>query len=245
MRTQEQQLDARGKPVYLISDIHANLAALKTVLDKIPLYTTILCAGDILGYYTEPNEVCQLLRERKVQCIKGNHDKYILGELEYPATRELAYRIEATRRLLSARNYKWLASLPDKLSINIPSSHGGEKTAETNILIAHGSPSNVEEYIYPDTPIDFLSKLRQDYLVLGHTHHPMKQKAGELTVINPGSVGQPRDWIPEPSYASINPASKAICFYRASYDVSAYQNLLRRASIDHSVIEILSRSKYD
>lgn len=231
-----------GKPIYLISDLHSNLPALEAVLNEIPKDALIVCAGDLLGYYLEPNEVCDLLKARSVLCIQGNHDKYVLGELDYPASREEKYRIIATRQVLTAANRKWLAALPDTLLLK-GCQTSADVIAAAPILVAHGSPRSVEEYIYPDTPIDFLTEDTPSFLVLGHTHHPMVRQVGAHVIINPGSVGQVRDRIPGASYASIEPLSGQVSFYRAAYGVTAYQSHLEDAGVDSSMIKILSRSK--
>lgn len=240
MKTLTHPLDPKGESIYLISDIHSNLPALEAVLQEIPANSLIVCAGDLLGYYLDPNEVCELLRSRSVLCIQGNHDKYVLGELYYPASRESKYRIIATRQVLTAANQKWLAALPDALLLE-----GHPATVETlakpSIRVVHGSPRSVEEYVYPDTSIDFLTTTTPGFLVLGHTHHPMVRQAGALTLVNPGSVGQVRDRIPGASYASIEPFSGSVTFYRADYPVAAYQKSLEEAGVDSSMIKILSR----
>lgn len=243
MRTLTHFLDLRGKPIYLISDIHSNLPALEAVLKNIPAEATIVCAGDMLGYYLNPNEVCELLRTRSVLCIQGNHDKYVLGELEYPANREKKYRIIKTRQLLTDENRQWLTTLPDILILKyIPPYAEKIITNNSSIRIAHGSPRSVNEYIYPDTSIDFLAADSPGFLILGHTHHPMKRQAGEVTVINPGSVGQARDRIPGACYASLDSFSGEINFYRVNYSIKLYQKLLEDADVQFSMIEMLSRT---
>lgn len=234
-------LPYRGEPVYIIADVHANLPALQAVLDSIPTTADIVCAGDLLGYYTEPNEVCQLLRERQVHCIKGNHDKYVLGELSYSDSRESKYRIRSTRESLTAENLEWLSSLPDAIELRF-STDENRTPVDTALYVAHGSPHNAEEYIYKDTEIGFAWPDAMDFLVLGHTHHPMQRPAGAGIIVNPGSVGQARDRIPGACYASIDAHSRAVEFFRAKYDIEAYKNRLREAAIQEAMIEILSRT---
>lgn len=241
MRTLVSSLAVHSQVIYLISDIHSNLPALEAVLKEIPGEVTIVCAGDIVGYYLEPNEVCDLLKDRSVLCIKGNHDKYVLGELNYPDSRESKYRIIKTRRTLTSINLKWLESLPDKILLE----QIGGQTNESNcssILIAHGTPSSAEEYVYPDTSIDFLIEKKPSFLVLGHTHHPMIRQAGARIIVNPGSVGQVRDRVPGASYARIDLSSQQTTFYRVSYDLEMYQQRLEIAGVESSMIKILSRS---
>lgn len=243
MRTQFLTLNWPNTPVYLISDIHANLPALMAVLQIIPKDCLVICAGDIVGYYINPNEVCSILRDRDVLCIQGNHDKYVLGTLNYSPDRDQKYRTELTRQVLSQDNKDWIASLPDLLHIQFRTDPLDIFSAAVSIHVAHGTPTDIEEYVYPDTPIDFLSTEDSDVLVLGHTHHPMLRHAGEISVVNPGSVGQPRDRIQTASIASIDLASMKIQFCRVPYCVDKYEQSLRSAGVHPSMIEILSRSK--
>jgi predicted phosphodiesterase len=237
----ELLLPYRGGPVYIIADVHANLPALQVVLDSIPTTADIVCAGDLLGYYTEPNEVCQLLRERQVHCIKGNHDKYVLGELSYSDSRESKYRIQDTRESLTQQNLEWLSSLPDTIELRFTGDENGTPVG-ASLYIAHGSPQNAEEYIYKDTQIGFVWPDATDYLVLGHTHHPMRRPAEKGIIVNPGSVGQARDRTPGACYASIDPLSGTVEFFRAAYDIDAYKNKLRDVGIQEAMIEILTRT---
>jgi len=226
----------------LTADVHSNLVALDAVLAETGQAGIIVCAGDITGYYTEPNEVCERLREAAAICIKGNHDKYILGELDYPASREEKYRVIANRQVLTTENRDWLAGLPGQVTLHVSPSNAVLPDQSVEVLIAHGSPRDVEEYVYPDTSIDFLERDEPGFLVLGHTHHPMSRRAGALHVINPGSVGQVRDRMPGASYAVLQPSSGKVRFCRAHYDVPAYQRHLTHEGVHSSMVQILSRS---
>ena len=240
MKTSTLSLSNFGEAIYIISDLHSNLPALEAVLRLIPENSLTVCAGDVVGYYLEPNEVCSLLQSRSVLCVKGNHDKYVLGELEYPVNREVKYRISLTRETLTDVNLKWLTELPDCIFIEFDCDLENSSLAPS-MQITHGSPRSIEEYIYPDTPINFITEKSSTYTVLGHTHHPMIRKKDGRLIINPGSVGQARDRVPGASYASINPISGTVSFYRVMYQISAYQNRLRNADVDEAMIKILSR----
>lgn len=231
-----------GVPLVLMADVHSNRTALDAVVAETGGSSVFICAGDITGYYTEPNEVCEKLREVSAICIKGNHDKYVLGELDYPPNREEKYRVLANRKILNSENRDWLAGLPDTMTLLVFRKSTSEVQQPVKVHIAHGSPRSVEEYIYPDTPIDFLASDEPGFLVLGHTHHPMSRQAGSLRVINPGSVGQVRDRKPGASYAALLPFSDQIDFRRASYDVGAYQFRLTQEGVHSSMVQILSRS---
>lgn len=240
MKIQNHALLKEVKRVYAISDVHSNLPALKAVLSQIPEGSVILCAGDIIGYYLEPNEVCDLLKSRSVMCVQGNHDKYVLGLLDYPASREDKYRITANRNALSVENRKWLEALPDAICLN-PLDVMGGSVSEPTLWVQHGSPRDVEEYVYPDTALDFLPEGSPRILILGHTHHPMARQTRGGVVMNPGSVGQPRDRKPGASYAAIDMSSAHVDFYRATYPIADYQCRLEEAGVVEEMVSILSR----
>lgn len=221
---------------YVISDIHANGHALKAVLSAIPQNSYIFCCGDILGYYINPNEVCEMLRERKVFAIKGNHDKYLLGELNYPASREDKYRIKNIKDQLSSEHSTWINSLPDIIELSFKANLFNDR-----LMFVHGSPVSSEQYIYQDTMIDFDLELYPLYLFMGHTHHPMLRKVGNHTLINPGSIGQPRNWNPEASYVHFNLCDRVVSFLSIPYDVAKYQERLRESSVSCGMINMLSR----
>jgi predicted phosphodiesterase len=228
-------------PIFFISDVHSNLPALQSVLAEIPVGSTVVCAGDLLGYYTEPNEVCELLRSRSVICIKGNHDKYVLGELNYAAERELKYRITANREALTRNNYRWLAELPDTLSLKVVDAAGGQLNGI--ITVAHGNLVSSEVYVYPDSISDFELPKGSDFLILGHTHHPMLRISAMGTLMNPGSVGQARDRVPGACYAAVNALTRETVFFRATYDIAKYQGHLYDVGVLSSMVDVLSRTK--
>jgi putative phosphoesterase len=224
--------------MYVISDIHSNFPALEAVLSEIPDDSFIVCCGDIVSYYVNPNEVCDALRSRNILCIKGNHDKYILDELPYSPEREEKYRIKYNKMLLNRENLEWLKELPDEMIIDdVPISD------DSRVLVVHGSPRNHEEYIYPDTSVTFSLEQLPRLILSGHTHHPMLRKVNTSTIVNPGSVGQPRDWKPGACYAKINIIAREISFVRACYDIDRYQHYLLSQGTCSDMIEVLSREK--
>lgn len=174
--------------IAFISDIHANLIGLQTVLKDLQNVNMIFCAGDITGYYPFPNEVIDLLKSRKVICVKGNHDEYLLkGKTPIEANEKVKESVKFTKRIISENSLNFLKRLPKKIEIEVD----GKK-----VLICHGSPWDLlEERVYPDYPnLERFEELDSDIIVLGHTHYPFIKKFGEKTIINPGSCGQPRDF---------------------------------------------------
>src|SRR5471030_730956 len=97
--------------IALISDIHANLAALEAVLADMPAVDRIVCCGDLVGYYDQPNEVCALVRKRGIDCIRGNHDAYVLGILVPNEKKRPFFRTDWTRETLEEDHLEWLARL--------------------------------------------------------------------------------------------------------------------------------------
>lgn len=219
----------------LISDIHANLAALDAVLADMPGTDLLLCAGDLVGYYAEPNQVCERVRQAGAICVRGNHDAYVVGALEPDASRREAYRTDWTRQELTAENRAWLTSLPVEQGVT---------AGDLSIRVRHASPWDEETYLYPDSPrLDEIELGRDERLVVGHTHRPLVRPAGQGVIVNPGSVGQPRDWDPRPSYAILDVASRDIRVARVNYDYQAVQQRLAGLGWPETTIAILGRRR--
>jgi putative phosphoesterase len=220
----------------LLADIHANLPALSAVLDDIPPVEAIVCLGDVVGYYANPNEVCALMRERKIPSVRGNHDAYVLGDLSPNRDRVAAYRTDWTRQVLAADNMAWLRSLPTSLEF---------RWGKTAVSLRHANPWDEEQYLYPDSELNKIEIARNEFLALGHTHIPMLRPCGAGFVVNPGSVGQPRDCNPRASYAILDCETGIVDFRRTDYDVAALQNRLRRLGWEPTTIAILGRTSRD
>lgn len=180
----------------MIADIHSNLAAFKAILKDMPRVDKIICAGDLVGYAAEPNEVIELARRKKILSVLGNHD-YSSATRDVGRHNSIAAQaIVWTFKNLDDDNKKHLKNLPKKLDLKI----GGEK-----IFVVHGSPRDfLFDYVFPDMPnralLDLVKHVDADIIVLGHTHIPMKRVIQGKLVINPGSVGQPRNRDPKASY---------------------------------------------
>jgi len=220
----------------VMADIHSNLPALEAVLNKFNSCDHIVCAGDIVGYYDQPNEVCECIRSLNAITIRGNHDGYVIGFLEpKPENRDI-YRTDWTRDTLTSENLEWLQSLPSEHEII---------HTDVKILIRHANPWDEERYIYPDSTelMDKINLSENEILILGHTHYPMIREAVGGIVLNPGSVGQPRDRDPRASYAILDTENHDILLQRAYYDVADYQTKLSTMDWNSDMINILSRTK--
>ncbi len=219
----------------LLSDIHGNFPALKAVVNDAIGVDLWVCAGDIIGYYPYVNDVCKLLRKIGALSIRGNHDAYVIGELDPIAKNRVAYRTDWMIKNLHKEFFKWLIGLP--IEINF-------KWGQTKLKVRHASPWDEETYLYPDSEqLEKISLAQGEILLLGHTHHPMNIKCGDGIVVNVGSVGQPRDWNPKAAYGVLDTISSEIVFRRVSYDVDTLQIYLTKLGYDGKNISILSRGK--
>ena len=207
--------------VAVLSDIHSNAEALNAVLKEFPIdISEIWVLGDLIGYYYRSYEVLELLSKFPCRHIAGNHEHYlrqgmINSSLLQDYKSKYGSSLEISLKTLSSEQIAFLNSLPDSLEINIDSK---------KIMLCHGSPWNNDEYIYPDVKKEKLKEfnnLKADYIFLGHTHYPMKIKEGHKTVINPGSVGQPRNRRPGAHWAIFDTITKEVTFKVTSYSIDS------------------------
>lgn len=233
--------------VLVISDIHANLAAFETVLaDAQGAWDIIWFLGDLVGYGPAPNECVSLLREHPHVALSGNHDWAVLNKLNIEGfNRDARIAIEWTQNVLTEDNRKFLASLESL-------------TSKDPFTLAHASPRQpVWEYIldaYTAT-VNFLF-LPTRYGLVGHTHVPIIfEEKGRNTVaahsptydspiqlaysrllINPGSVGQPRDSDPRAAYAILDTDALTWHFHRVEYPVEATQQKMREHGMPERLV---------
>ena len=235
--------------IAILSDVHANLAALEAVLadiDSVAPGAAIWHTGDIVGYNAEPNEVVTLLRKRGAVGVMGNHDAAVLGELSVSwFNPEAATAVRWTAARLSFDSASWLHTLP-KIS---------EMGAAT---LVHGSPREpLGEYVTNEhSARENLFSLSTPVLFHGHTHQPAywrlrdgqpiaveidgrAQPLFSMSLINVGSVGQPRDgdwraswvlWDRSDDGSAIG-ALGTVQWRRVAYDVARTQSLIRAAGL--------------
>lgn len=225
-------------PYLIISDIHANREALEAVLeDAEGRYDQILCLGDLVGYGADPNRAVEWTRGATAAVIRGNHDKACVGldplDVYNPAARRSA---EWTSQQLTPEHRDYLINLP-RGPLRI--SGNGVKTTFGEFDLAHGSPVDEDQYlIYPGDVAPIREYLDTRLTFFGHTHvqggfllarggvRRIDPKVGTLELepdhyylVNPGSVGQPRDSDPRAAYAIYTPESRTVEFRRTQYDV--------------------------
>ena len=197
--------------IAFISDIHSNLPALEAVFRDMSARNVaqVYCAGDILGYYTYPDEVVDLLRRKGVNCIAGNHDRAVLDGTK-GMNSIAAAAIEWTREHISSSTFDHIRDLPNPIH---------RPVEEVMVAVHHGSPRHMSEYIFEEHVSDeLLSVAGAKLLVLGHTHVPYQFQFPTGHVINPGSVGQPRDGDPRASYAILDSSEWSFTNIRVAYD---------------------------
>jgi putative phosphoesterase len=180
----------------VIADPHSNLAALQAVLKQMPKVDGIICAGDLVGYGAEPNEVIDLANKRRVQAILGNHDHGAITRDVAGFNPFAAKAVLWTADKLSKENVRYLRGLREELTLTFGS---------RRVHVVHGSPrDHLYEYVLPDLPnrelLELTRNVNADVIILGHTHLPMQRVIQGKLVLNPGGVGQPRDRNPKASY---------------------------------------------
>ncbi|MFB6196995.1 MAG: metallophosphoesterase [Halobacteriaceae archaeon] len=190
-----------------ISDIHSNKIALEAVLDDMPDVDAILCAGDIIGYGPWPGECVDIIQRRANITISGNHDRVLVEGSNFRGNAMARAGIKHAREELSESQRNWLASLPAERS-----------ALDDQIHLVHGHPDDPDRYTYPE---DFSPELLQEksILAMGHTHVQHVEEYGEGIVLNPGSVGQPRDGDPRAAYAIIDVDEMVAEPRRVGYDI--------------------------
>ena len=201
--------------VGVISDVHANLPALEAVLGDLPAVDALVCAGDVVGYNPWPAECVAAVRERAVPTVMGNHDRMVVADDNFRGNAMAAAGVTHARERLDDGQRGWLADLPDVLRL-----------FDGRLKVVHGHPDDPDRYTYPELfAPDLLDS--EDVLVLGHTHVQSHAVFDEGIVMNPGSVGQPRDGDPRAAYALLDLDALSVEERRVEYDVDAV-----RAAVD-------------
>ncbi len=237
----------------ILSDIHSNLEALEKCLELAEgQYDEAVCLGDIVGYGPDPNAVIDRLRQVTRTVIRGNHDKACSGITEAEDFNPLARQATLwTRQTLTAEHLSFLRSLPP-----------GPLTLD-GFQIAHGSPVDEDQYIVgPETAIPALKSLTSQTAFFGHTHlqggFMLTFKGGFRSIrcsgaedgcvlavtledgvrylINPGSVGQPRDGDWRAAFAILDDTQRRVEYYRASYEVAQTQRKMYEAGLPEPLI---------
>lgn len=231
----------------VFSDIHANLVALEAVLQHMGPVDQFWCLGDVVGYGPSPNECVQTLLDLDHIIVMGNHDAAAVGALSPRDFNGEARRaLEWTARTLDPECNTYLRSAPEQLTRN-------------ELLLVHGSPREpLWEYITTvEQAQEIFAITDNPYTFVGHTHVPLVflldregntlsgtpgdgmllRLAGERMLINPGSVGQPRDGDPRAAYAIVDDEQMQVEFHRVEYDIAKTQSDMRAVGASTWLIE--------
>lgn len=219
--------------VALISDVHANKPALDAVLEDIPDVEVFVNAGDVVGYNPYPGECVDAVRELGAASVQGNHDRAVAGEASFGFHSTAGRAVEWTERHVDDGTVDWLGDLPKERETVF---------GDVRVKVVHGAPGAPDRYTYPR---DFSRSLLgdEDVLVMGHTHVQGKEVYDEGVVVNPGSVGQPRDGDPRAGYALLNEKTGEVELRRVEYTVAEVQDEIRRAGLPESLAERLEEGR--
>jgi predicted phosphodiesterase len=239
----------------IVSDIHSNLEALSAVLAHVKRkkFDRVLVLGDLVGYGANPNQTIDIVRRFKSSTvIRGNHDKVACGlETGDNFNRAAMQSALWTRNKLTAENRSYLTRLPQ-----------GPLLVDGDILVSHGTPLDEDAYIFSDyDAYEVFQVMDFKLCFFGHTHLPViyavsnqrlytfrptgdrvkvELVAGFKYLINPGSVGQPRDKNPMAGYAVYDSDNRTITFRRVEYSVPKAQGKILRAGLPQSLANRLS-----
>lgn len=237
----------------VISDIHSNLQAFEAVLAAAPAYDSVWNLGDVVGYGGSPNEVVDLARSLDGIAVRGNHDRACSGNMGSYEFLDLSfiarYAAKWTRETLTKQNVEWLSQLP----------RGPIRPPRHNLACVHGSPQDEDEYIRSKAAASAAFRTTRARIILcGHTHGQFgftsnrrgptvlkpsfQSSAGAVSfemplskssryLLNPGSVGQPRDHDWRAAFAVFDEAQSLFTWYRVPYKVRIGQMRIRRAEL--------------
>jgi predicted phosphodiesterase len=244
--------------ILILSDLHANATALEAALAAVRgRWERVVCLGDVVGYGPDPNEVTSKIRELGAQTIRGNHDKAAAGLMPTDDFNPVAKAaVDWTRSQLSADNLKWLAELPP----------GPLQT--DSIVLVHGALQDEDEYVFtPAQALEGLLDSAARVTFFGHTHHQggfsysdasnnlevlnlrprptesfaaLRIETGARYLLNPGSIGQPRDGDSRAGFAIADLEHDVVEFWRVHYDVAAVQSRIRAARLPEALVQRLS-----
>jgi predicted phosphodiesterase len=236
----------------IVSDLHSNDEAFSAVLFRVKRkrFDRVICLGDFVGYAADPNKVLDRFRRisKTTFSIRGNHDKVVTGadpgELFNPPA---LYAARWTANRLSKPNLEFLKRLPP-----------GPTIVDDLFVVCHGSPIDEDAYIFSDfdASMNFIQMDRMaagiDVCFFGHSHIPsvftleadgirveairgsrakLRLEPGKRYLVNPGSVGQPRDRNPRASYAIFDTTAGVVHFDRVPYDVEAARKKILRVGL--------------
>jgi putative phosphoesterase len=208
--------------VGVIADVHGNLVALDAVLTDMPTVDRLVCAGDVVGYNPWHGACVRAMRgdgsalsgaaaatlpDGEVPTVMGNHDRAVAFDAPYGFNEMAAAGVRHARETLSEEHLAWLEGLPEQRVV-----------CDSRLKVVHGHPEDPDRYTYP---AEYSAGMLGDEhaLVMGHTHVQSHAAFEAGFVLNPGSVGQPRDGDPRAAYAVLDFDADTVEGHRVAYDV--------------------------
>ena len=211
--------------IAFLSDIHGNIEAFNTVLDVLEKdkVDSIYITGDFVGYYYHPDKVIDICMLRDdIHCIRGNHDRNFLESINDQClmskyVNKYGYAYALTKDKLHAQQISWLKNLPTQLNTEVN---------QIKITLAHGSIHSEDDYVYPTESVENLKHhlSNSEYTILGHTHHQFLWHYNNKWLVNPGSIGQPRDQASFSSFFYLDTINKTLIPRKVQFSV---QNLIK------------------
>jgi putative phosphoesterase len=222
--------------ILLLADIHANWPALRAVQDK-EAFDVCLFLGDLVDYGLEPGPCIDWVRRRAKYAVRGNHDHGAAQNVMVNGRNGYKHLTGITRPLtqqrLTPEDRRFLADLPVSRAVTLD---------DTRYFLVHATPRDPLEEYAPKEDLDYwalrLEKVEADVVCVGHTHHPFVLEVAEKLVINPGSVGQPRDGDPRASYAVIE--DHRVDLLRAEYPVEETLRTIQESPLADPAKEALA-----
>jgi putative phosphoesterase len=220
--------------ILVVADIHANWPALEAVVRE--PHDLCLCLGDLVDYALEPSPCIDWMRHNALYTVRGNHDHGAAQNVLIQGKAGFRYLTGVTRALtrerLSKDELRYLGRLPVSQTVSIENSR---------LLLVHASPRDPLDEYCPADPEFWGRRLQQvdvEVVCVGHTHHPYVLEVGGKLVINPGSVGQPRDGDPRASYAVIEDYN--VQLKRVEYPVEKTIEVIQQSSLSEADRELLA-----
>lgn len=238
----------------LISDIHANLPALESVLNDIELRNVDATyhLGDLVGYAPWPNEVVERIAREGIPGVAGNYDSTVATDYKHcgcryedPRQEELSHVSYAwTRQHVTPETKRALGALPFRIDLRPLGGHIGGPT----LTLIHGNQTLNTVYVTEDRPDDFLRKMATgagarsgDVVAYGHTHLPYHRVIDGVHFVNSGSVGRPKDGDPRAGYVvlSFGQGEPLVEFIRVEYDVTKAADAIRASDLPADFADFL------
>jgi putative phosphoesterase len=215
----------------LIADIHANYTALEAVLDDMPEVDSLVCLGDIVGYNPHPRKCVEEVRDRCDLVLRGNHDRNVRTPREYRHNELASEGLKYAREELTEKQMDWLEDLPDRKDVF----DTGFKSAHS-----HPNPDMLDKYVMP-AEFPNMRRYLDDYdgIFIAHTHIQHEAVVDDRLILNPGSVGQPRDNDERAAYAVVDTDSKETDLRRTEYDIDSVIEDIKKGGLPRKTGERL------